>query len=204
MVYFPCVEEKTAEKKYFAFQRISEAEASQEKVMKDQEDKSDAHRALQPKNMEKSSTQLIMMYDIAGWGTNEIAAELQMTASRVSIIKNSPLYIEQRRAKMREIASKVIDKKAKDIAEDQAMEVLRGGRVQAATRMVSLIDDGKTDFVKLAASEKVLGINGITEKKKDSEGPRTIVVEERIAQRFGWAKEYAERTRTISITETPA
>lgn len=169
--------------------------------MKEQGEKSELHVAAQPKNMEKNSVQLIMLHDIAGYGTNEIAEALEMTASRVSIIKGSPLYQEQRSAKLEELKTRVIEGTAKQIIEDPARKVLADAKEECARMKVELALRGKSEFVRNAATSEVLSYNGIIPvKKQESEQTTTIVMEEKLAKRFGFAKEYSIEKK-VTITQ---
>ena len=61
--------------------------------------------ATQPKNLDTSRIDAIMCMDIAGKSGNDIAAELGMQPTRISVIRHTPLYMQQRdemRAKLRE------------------------------------------------------------------------------------------------------
>jgi hypothetical protein len=158
-----------------------------------QEEKSALHVAAQPRDMGKNSVQMILAHDLAGYGTNEIAQALDMTAGRISIIKGSPLYQEERARRWNlmkdQITSKVTDK----IISDPAREVLATAREACARMKVSLALEGKSEFVRNAASSDVLAINGITpDRLRDKGSTVTVVIEEKMARRFGFAKEYQE------------
>ena len=161
--------------------------------MKTQLEKSDAHIALQPKNMEKNSVRLIMMYDIAGYGTGEIAAALSMTDGRVSIIKNSPLYREERNKEMESLKARILDEKKKEIIDNPARKILTDMATQEAVarEKVKLALDDKSSFVRNAATSEILAFGGILPNKQNEKPTgTTVVLEEKMARRFGFAKNY--------------
>ena len=174
--------------------------------MKVQEEKSEAHVALQPKNMEKNSVQLIMAMDIAGYGTGEIATELQMTQGRISIIKNSPLYIEQRAVRFNSLKDQVVRRTAEQITDNPARAILTDPVVQeaAAREKIKLALDERSPFVRNAATSEILAFGGLLPKKgEDRDSKTTVIMEEKLAKRFGFAKEY-EATKTVTIIKEVA
>ncbi len=172
--------------------------------MLNQDQKSASHISAQPKNMEKNSVRLIMMYDIAGLGTNEIAEQMDMNISRVSIIKNSALYIEQRREKMREIEDKVVKRTAEKITENPAFAVLLDPEVQlaCAQEKIKLATDNKNAFVRNSATTEILALGGIMPQKTADKGKTTLVIEEKLAMRLGFAKDYSSKEQVLERTVT--
>jgi len=175
--------------------------------MKEQEDKSTLHQEAQPKHLEKNSVQLIMAHDLAGFGTNETALAVGMTIGRVSIIKNSPLYREERARRFEALKQSVTEGTSKKILEDPARQVLLDNRVGAAEKLVALVRDGKNEFVQKSAAVDILEFSGISKpRQSDKHVGTTVVMEERLAQRFGFAKGYTEPTseevieRKVTIT----
>lgn len=170
--------------------------------MKEQEDKSPAHIALQPKNMQKNSVQLIMAHDLAGFSNNDIALALDLTPGRVSIIKGSPLYKEERQRRWKALQDMVVAGKATEVLEDPARKIINDARETAAKKLVALVTDAKNEFLQKSSAVDVLEFGGIYKDKKASDrtGP-SIVIEEKIAARFGFAKDYVPPTieRTITI-----
>lgn len=163
--------------------------------MKPQSEKSEAHIELQPKNMEKNSVQHIMAYDLAGYCGNEIAQLLEMTPSRISIIKNSPLYMEERKRRFEALKSQVTGTVVKQIMEDPARKILMDHRAEFAAEKVKLALESKSDFVRNAATSECLDRLGVyPEQKKDKASVVTVVMEEKMARRFGFAKDYIPPT----------
>lgn len=160
--------------------------------MKPQDEKSEAHVNLQPKNMEKNSVRLIMAYDLAGYGSSETAALMGMNVSRVSIIKNSPVYIEEKKKRFNELLAQVGDGVAKQVVNDPARAILSEARERAAQTKVSMLDS-KQDFVKNAASSEILAFGGILPAKHGEERHKvTVVMEKKMAKGFGFALDYSE------------
>ena len=176
-------------------------------IVKSQEEKSELHIAAQVPNLEKNSTQLIMALDISGKGTNEIAQYLGMTAGRISIIKGSPLYKEERTKRFEALQREVSNRTATSIVSDPARDIINSYKEVAAKKLVGLVTDAKNEFLQKSAAVDVLEFGGIHKDKKDKAAGVTVVIEEKIAERFGFAKDYQPPTvatqRTITI-ETQA
>jgi hypothetical protein len=177
-------------------------------VLKSQDEKSALHIAAQPQDMGKNSVQLIMVHDLAGYGTGEIAEALGMTAGRISVIKGSPLYQEERQRRWMVMKDQIVSKTTDKLLSDPAREVLAAAREDCARMKVDLALNGRSEFVRNAASSDVLAINGITpERKTDKTSQVTVVIEEKMARRFGFARDYKspeeqeviERTTTINV-----
>lgn len=174
--------------------------------MQTQENKSASHISAQPKNMEKVSVRLIMMYDISGMGTSEIAKTLDMDISRVSIIKNTPLYMEQRNAKMAEIEKSVMEKATNKIIENPALALLIDPETQrtCAIEKIKLATEDKSSFVRNAATSEILALGGIMPQKNVEKGKTTLVIEEKLATRLGFAKNYESKEelleRKVTVT----
>lgn len=177
-------------------------------LVKSQDEKSEAHIALQPQSLEKNSIQLIMAHDLAGYGTGEIAQALGMTPGRISIIKGSPLYKEERARRFESLKKQIIDGKVEQILQDPVREHLEAHKLVAAKKLTALVTDAKNEFLQKSAAVDVLEFGGITKKlQNDKEHHTTIVLEEKIAERFGFAKGYEppssttiERKLTIEST----
>ena len=169
--------------------------------MKEQRDKSEAHKNLQPKNMGKNTVQMIMAYDLANYGTNEIAKLMQMNVSRISIIKNSPLYIEERRKRFDNLQSSITGGVARQVLEDPARKVLLNHRLEFAEEKVRLALESKSDFVRNSATSECLDRLGVyPEVKKDKASVVTVIMEEKMAKRFGFAKDYVLPTEAAALS----
>lgn len=169
--------------------------------MKSQEEKSEAHKALQPKNMEKNSVRLIMAYDLAGYGTRETSELMNMDEGRISVIKNSPVYKEEKKKRFDEILASVGTGVAKQVIEDPARKILNDARVEAAEVKVGLLRS-KQDFVKNSASSEILAFGGILPAKHGEERSRvTVVLEKKLAKNFGFALGYEEPVSQVQVTK---
>ena len=174
-------------------------------LVKSQEEKSDLHVAAQPQDLSKNSVQLLMAHDLAGYGTNEIASAIGMTIGRVSVIKGSPLYKEEKARRFETLKASIVDGTSKQILEDPARKHLQEYKLIAAQKLTSLITDAKHEFIQKGAAVDVLEFGGIHKDKKEKQAGVTVVIEEKIAQRFGFAKDYRVPEqqqvvqRTISI-----
>lgn len=157
-------------------------------LVKPQELKSLNTISLQPDKITPKIDMIVLM-DLAGKGTNDIARELGMTAARISIIKNSPLYIQERdvqKAKLQEIYR---DKQSDRLVSGDPVEIaLKEAALSAAKTKIDLMHNGKSEFVKLAASGDILdraGYRPHQEKTKVS-----IEITDKMADRFeaalGW------------------
>ena len=74
-------------------------------LVKPHELKAESTIALEPDRM-TSKIQLIIALDIAGYKGNQIAEHVELTPNRVSIIRNSPIYIQERERLWEELQQK--------------------------------------------------------------------------------------------------
>jgi hypothetical protein len=121
--------------------------------------------------------------DIAGKNGNDIARELDLTPSRISIIRTSPMYLDgvsKLRASMRE---QFTDKQTDRLVSGDPVEsILKEHALNAARTKIELMDNGKSEFVRLAAAGDILdraGYRPHQEKTKVS-----IEITDKIAGRF--------------------
>ena len=136
----------------------------------------------QPERM-TSKIHLLIMMDIAGATGNQMSEHSGLTASRVSIIRNSPMFTEERNRKMGELQEKIIDKKSSSIAEGDPVETrLKSLAMEAVGTYEHILRSGKSESVRKVAADSVLdraGYKAHTEKMKVS-----IEVTEKMASRF--------------------
>lgn len=156
----------------------------------------------QIKDTNRSVVQIIMMYDLCGWKNNRIATAVGLTEARVSIIRNSPLYINQRDERRKEMQSRVIETKAEAIASgDPVEEVFRSHALEMAEGLVEEARNGETAQVRQMAKKDILDRAGYLVKAKTTK--RTIEVSEKIAGRLEAALRGDEKmTREITVRET--
>ena len=148
----------------------------------------------QPQYM-NNKIDVIMCMDLAGKGTGDIARELGMTDARISVIKHSPLYIDRiavERGKLKEMyREKQTDKLTSG---DPVKELLKGAALSAARKKIELMEEGKSEFVQLAAAGDVLDRAGY--KSHEEKTKITVEVTEKMADRFEQALKFKiEETR---------
>ena len=145
----------------------------------------------------------ILLLDLAGATTNEIAEKLDYEVSRVSLIKTSPLYMQRITEERALLASRVIEKKSDKIVTDTVQARLKGLASRAVDEYENLLEDGKSEVVRKTVADEILDRAGYK-----AAGEKTSVVvqlTEKMADRFervmglpdGHSK--PERGTTISI-----
>jgi hypothetical protein len=156
--------------------------------------------AAQPQRVDTPKIDAIICMDIAGKGTNDIARELGMTASRISIIKGSPLYIQQRDVERDKLKSLFQDKQSDRLASgDPVEQVLKDAALSAAKMKIDLMQNGRSEFVKLAASGDILDRAGY--KAHQDKTIVSVTITDKMADRFERAITY-QQTRNIKPNET--
>lgn len=157
----------------------------------------------QPHRM-TSRIQLIVMMDISGSNGNQIAAELGLTAQRVSIIRNSPMFLTERERQMYKLKNQVVDKKSSAIAEGDPVELKIKALAGRAVETYSTLLGSASDVVRKTTADSILdrsGYKAYTEKTKVS-----VEVTEKMATRFEEVLSYDEsgtnaREAKITITK---
>lgn len=138
--------------------------------------------SLQPEKM-SNRIDVIMCMDLAGKGTGDIARELGMTDSRISIIKHSPLYLDRIAVEREKLKDLYRDKQTdKLMTGDPVEQALKGAALDAARKKIELMHDGKSEFVQLAASGDILDRAGY--KAHQEKTTSTIEITEKMADRF--------------------
>lgn len=144
--------------------------------------KSENSIALEPDKM-SSRIQLIIALDIAGYNGNQIAENVGLTPSRVSIIRNSPMYTQERTRKWAELQSKVVDKKSdRIVAGDPVENKLKDLALRAVGVYEDLIENGKGEMAKKASADSILDRAGY--KPHTDKTVTTVEVTEKMASRF--------------------
>lgn len=156
----------------------------------------------QPKQFNTQTLRIILL-DIAGKGTNEIAAIEGLTAARVSQIKTCPMFVQQRAVEWDNLRTKVTDKTSDMIAGDPVESALKEAALEAANVKIELMRTSQNEYVKSGASSDILdraGYKSHTEKTKI-----TVQVTEKMANRFERVLEYGsaehEPKTTVCIEE---
>lgn len=154
---------------------------------------------LQPKNVDTPKIDAIICMDIAGKGTGDIARELGMTASRISIIKGSPLYIQQRDVEREKLKNLFQDKQSDLLASGDPVEnALKDAALDAAKMKIHLMENGRSEFVKLAASGDILDRAGY--KAHQDKTIISVQITEKMSERFERAITY-QQTRHNNTTK---
>ena len=139
----------------------------------------------------------IICMDLAGKGTGEIARELGMTSGRISIIKTSPMYLQQREVERGKLQEMYREKQTERfLSGDPVEEALKGAALDAAKTKIELMENGKSEFVKLAASGDILDRAGYRAHQE-----KTIVsvtVTDKMADRFERALQFGRKTITVT------
>ena len=151
-------------------------------LVKPQELKSLKTIELQPDKM-SSKIQLIIAMDIAGYNGNAISDAVDLCVSRISIIRNSPLYMQERERKWAELQSQVIDKKSdKIVVGDPVENRIKELAMRAVQKYEGLLGEAKSEFVQKSVADSILDRAGYRVKTD-----RTIVsveVTDKMADRF--------------------
>lgn len=149
----------------------------------------------QPERM-TSKIHLLVLMDIAGATGVQMSEHSGMTAARISVIRNSPLFTEERNRKMSELQGQTIDKKSSSIAEGDPVETkLKALAMSAVETYEDILKNGNSESVKKVAADSVLdraGYKAHTEKMKVS-----IEVTEKMANRFEEVLAYQPRIGDI-------
>ena len=151
--------------------------------------------ATQPKNLDTSRIDAIMCMDIAGKSGNDIAAELGMQPTRISVIRHTPLYMQQRdemRAKLREqFSDKQTDRL---VSGDPVEQVLKDAALAAAKVKIDLMQNSRSEFVKSSAAGDVLDRAGY--KAHQDKTIVSVQITEKMADRFERAITYTRKSNT--------
>jgi len=150
--------------------------------VKSQEEKAKSTIALQPEKM-SSKIQLIIAMDLAGFKGNSIAEAVGLTPARVSIIRNSPLFLQEREARWKTLQSQVMDKKTTEIAAGDPVEArIKDLALQAVNKYDMLLSGAKSEFVQKATADSILDRAGY--KAKTDKTIVSVEVTEKMADRF--------------------
>jgi hypothetical protein len=151
-------------------------------VLKPHDLKAESSLALEPERM-SSRIQLIIALDIAGYNGNQISENVGLSISRVSIIRNSPMYIQERERRWTELQEQVIGKKTDRIVAGDPVE----NRIKdLALRAVGVYEDilatGRSEIARKATADSVLDRAGY--KPHTDKTTLSVEVTEKMADRF--------------------
>lgn len=151
----------------------------------------------QPDKM-NSKIRRIILLDIKGAKGKEIAEDIGLSENRVSIIRNTPFYREEREKTFQSLQSETIEKQSDQIAYgDPVEQELKDNALDAAKEKVRLMNEGTNDFVRSSAAGDILdraGYKAHTEKTK-----LEITVTEKMAKGFERALARKEPDRSVSV-----
>ena len=151
-----------------------------------------------------SKIDLIISMDIAGYTGNSIAEAVGMTAGRVSIIRNAPIFTQERDRRRALLSSQVIDKKSDQIAAGDPIEAeFKTLAKRAVTKLGNLLE-GESEFVQKSAADSILDRAGY--KAKTDKTIVSVEVTEKMADRFervlGMSQEGSIKRTTTVTKET--
>jgi hypothetical protein len=136
-----------------------------------------------------SKMEVILCMDLAGRTGKAIAQELGLGECRVSIIRNSPLYISRLAELRKEMEDQYMDKQTDRLTSgDPVEEALKEAAITAANKKIDLMRNSGNEFVASAAAGDILdraGYKSHTEKTKV-----TVEVTDKMADRFERALGY--------------
>jgi len=152
---------------------------------------------MQPQKVD-SKMEVIMCMDLAGKSGKAIAAELGLGECRISIIRNSPLYMSRLHELKSELEARYMDKQTDIMTTGDPVEsALKTAAITAANKKIDLMRNSPNEFVASAAAGDILdraGYKSHTERTKV-----TVEVTEKMANRFeralGYDPEGASETR---------
>lgn len=162
-------------------------------LVKPRDLKSDLSLALEPDKM-SSRIQIIIALDIAGYNGNQISENVGLTPGRVSIIRNSPMYLQERERKWEELQRQVVEKKSdKIVAGDPVENEIKGLALKAVGVYAKIIESGKSEFAQKAAADSILDRAGY--KPHTDKTVLSVEVTEKMADRF---ERVLRRTTTVT------
>lgn len=164
-----------------------------------QEMKSISTIEAQPERM-TSRLHLIVLMDIAGHSGVDIARSVGITQSRVSLIRNSPIYLETLVQEREALKERVLDKGSTRVVEGDPIErKLKSLALEAVGTYEHILRNGHSEGVQKVTADSVLdraGYKPYTERVKT-----TIELTDKIAQRFERALSVGEEKNEHSGTE---
>lgn len=163
--------------------------------------KSIHHIKQQPDSL-SSKMHIIVMLDIGGCNGNSIAEQVGLTPNRISIIRNSPLYLQERNSQMEALRTKFLEKKSDALSTGDPVETLiRAHCMDAVKKKIELMDKGRSEFVQNAAASDLLDRGGY--KSHSEKTKLTVEVTEKMADRFekvlGYERDSDDRQTKVKI-----
>lgn len=148
--------------------------------------------SVQPNQM-NSKIELIALLDIAGRKGNDIANFMGLTPARVSIIRNSPMYLDHVAREREKLKGEFHDKQStKLVTGDPVTNLLKEHALLAAKTKISLMENGRSEFVRLAASGDILDRAGY--KAREDKTIMSVTITDKMSDRFEKALKYGHTT----------
>jgi vacuolar-type H+-ATPase subunit H len=161
-----------------------------------QNQKTESSINAQPKNMNRTIIHQILERDVAGWKAGDIAKDVGLTASRLSVITSSPMYDAMRRERLKELGERVMEKVSDAIAD--ADKLLEDSRAEAAGVLVEVMRNGKSEAVRASIAERIV------DRGKEKGGVNVVVqINEKLADRLDKVMGYDERAGLATPNVAP-
>jgi len=138
---------------------------------------------------ETTTVQSVLIMDISGMRTKEIAKELGMTDTWISIMKNSPMYKERKEALWGKLKDKVVDKRVHDVTGHKVKEIARKHMEKATKILAETAVDEPNAFARNAAYKELRDVAGL---KKQEEMAASITIDKKLSDRLNRIMDYDE------------
>ena len=159
--------------------------------------------ALQPQKIDTPKIDVIMCMDLAGKSGNEIAAALGMQAPRISIIRNSPMYMQQREVMRESLKTQFMDKQSEKMTTgDPVSNALKDAALEAAREKIRLMQYGESEFVRSSAAGDILDRAGY--KANETKTVVSVQITEKMADRFEHALKFTRSNTTVTQPTQPS
>lgn len=152
---------------------------------KSQEQKAESTLNAQPKDMKRTIIRDILDRDCAGWKMKDIAENVGLSQSRISVIVQSPIYVGMKKDRLN-AKSEMIDERLVNEVVD-ADKVIKEAKGRAAQVLVGMLDNCKSEAVKAKVASDIVGLN------KEDKGQTIIVqINEKLGERMQKVLDYKE------------
>jgi hypothetical protein len=157
---------------------------------KSQENKAQSTINAQPKDFGRTIIHQLLERDVAGWTHKRMGEDLGLSDSRISIITRSPMYVQMRDEKLKNLGESVKEKVSDHIADAEG--ILKEAKTEAASTLVNIMRNGKSEAVKASVA------TAIVDRGREIKGGVNVVVQinEKLSERFDKVLKYEERGST--------
>ncbi len=125
---------------------------------------SEGTKGLYPNNL-SSRHRAAMRMEIAGHTLNDIAEELGFNVQRLSLVRNSPLYIDERDKMAKDIKREFVEAEGKKLSMDKTAQHLDDNSEKAAKTLSGALDDD-SGSVRISAAKDILDRTGYAKEEK--------------------------------------